>query len=46
MADYMSGVAAPEARKPKEEAPKKQPGFFENLFGGSKAVGFNQLPIK
>ena len=44
MADYMSGVAAPEARKPKEVAPKKEPGFFENLFGGSKAVDFNQLP--
>jgi hypothetical protein len=46
MADYMSGVAAPEARKPKEAAPKKEPGFFENLFGGSKAVDFNQLPTK
>ena len=44
MADYMSGVTAPEARKPKEVAPKKEPGFFENLFGGSKAVDFNQLP--
>jgi hypothetical protein len=46
MADYMSGVTAPEARKPKEVAPKKEPGFFENLFGGSKAVDFNQLPTK
>jgi hypothetical protein len=44
MAEYMSGVNAPEARKPKEVAPKKEPGFFENLFGGSKAVDFNQLP--
>ena len=44
MADYMSGVTPPEARKPKEVAPKKEPGFFENLFGGSKAVDFNQLP--
>ena len=44
MADYMAGVPAPEARKPKEVAPKKEPGFFENLFGGSKAVDFNQLP--
>jgi hypothetical protein len=44
MADYMSGVTAPEARKAKEVAPKKEPGFFENLFGGSKAVDFNQLP--
>jgi hypothetical protein len=46
MADYMAGVPAPEARKPKEVAPKKEPGFFENLFGGSKAVDFNQLPTK
>jgi hypothetical protein len=46
MSDYMAGVAEPEARKPKEAAPKKQPGFFENLFGGSKAVDFNQLPTK
>jgi hypothetical protein len=46
MADYMSGLTAPEARKPKEVAPKKEPGFFENLFGGSKAVDFNQLPTK
>ena len=44
MADYMAGVTAPEARKEKEVAPKKEPGFFENLFGGSKAVDFNQLP--
>jgi len=46
MANYMSGLTAPEARKPKEVAPKKEPGFFENLFGGSKAVDFNQLPTK
>ena len=48
MADYMVGVSAPEARKAKEDtAPKKEPGFFENLFGGgSKAVDFNQLPTK
>lgn len=47
MSDYMSGVAAPEARKPKEAAPPKEPGFFESIFGGGKKeVDFNQLPTK
>ena len=45
MADYITGVTAPEPRKAKEpEAKKEKPGFFENLFGGNKAVDFNQLP--
>ena len=47
MSDYMAGVAAPEARKPKEVAPKKETGFFESIFGGGKKeVDFNQLPTK
>jgi hypothetical protein len=45
MADYISGVTPPEPRKAKEpEIKKEKPGFFENLFGGNKAVDFNQLP--
>lgn len=45
MADYMSGVTPPEPRKVQQpEVKKEKPGFFENLFGGSKAVDFNQLP--
>ena len=38
MSEYMSGVNAPEARKPKEAAPPKEPGIFETLFGGGKKV--------
>jgi len=47
MAEYISGVTPPEPRKAKEpEVKKDKPGFFENLFGGNKAVDFNQLPTK
>jgi hypothetical protein len=52
MADYMSGVTAPEARKSKEaEAPKKETSMFDGLgnkirdfVGANKTVPFGQLP--
>ena len=52
MADYMSGITAPEARKPKEvEAPKKETSMFDglgdkirDLVGTNKTVPFGQLP--
>jgi len=52
MADYMSGVTAPEARKAKEvEAPKKETSMFDGLgnkirdfVGANKTVPFGQLP--
>ena len=56
MADYMSGLTAPEARKVKEtEAPKKEKSMFDglggkivdtvrDLTGTNKTVPFGQLP--
>jgi hypothetical protein len=42
MSDFIVGVTPPEVRKEKEVAPKKEPGFFEKLFGGeNKVINFD-----